>query len=317
MKSTWRACATAEAGGETIPVAEIAVEGARRWFATHLHALDIDRHVRIHPKLHPGSADLRTRFEAARTGVPWANDTPIGVGYAPLSPLERLVLAVERAVVAKADPGRRPACGEDVKVMGVRSGDRVRLTLSCARIGAHLPDLKAYLGEKSALRALVLETAAGFGFAPVEVAVNAADRPDFGEVYLTVTGALAEAGGDGQVGRGNRINGLITPGRPMSLEAAAGKNPVGHVGKIYNVAAQAIARRIVADLPEVLYAECLLVSRIGAPITTPAVAEVRIALADPAALPALSVQVEVRVEDAIARLPAAADAFLNGAIGLY
>lgn len=309
--------ATAEAGGEAIPVAEIAIEGARRWLATHLHALDVDSHVRIHPRLHPGSADLRTLFEAARTGFPRANDTSIGVGYAPLSPLERLVLAVERAVVAQADPGQRPAWGEDVKVMGVRSGDRVRLTLSCAMIGAHLPDLEAYLGEKSALEALVLETAAGFGFASVEVAVNAADRPDLGEVYLTVTGTSAEAGDDGQVGRGNRINGLITPGRPMSLEAAAGKNPVSHVGKIYNVAAQAIARRIVAELPSILYAECLLVSRIGAPITTPAVAEVRIALADPTALRALSGQVEARVEDALARLPATADAFLGGAIDLY
>lgn len=309
--------ATAEAGGETIPVAEIAVEGARRWLATHLHALDVDRHVRIHPRLHPGSADLRGLFAAARAGVPRANDTSIGVGYAPLSPLERLVLAVEHAVVAQADPGQRPAWGEDVKVMGVRIGDRVRLTLSCAMIGAHLPDLEAYLGEKSALEALALETAAGFGFAAVEVAVNAADRPDLGEVYLTVTGTSAEAGDDGQVGRGNRINGLITPGRPMSLEAAAGKNPVSHVGKIYNVAAQAIARRLVADLPEVLYAECLLVSRIGAPITTPAVAEVRLALADPAALPDLSAPVEARVADALGRLPATADAFLDGAISLY
>jgi S-adenosylmethionine synthetase len=309
--------ATAEAGGETVPVGEIAIEGARRWLATHLHALDVDRHVRIHPRLHPGSADLRGLFAAGQAGVPRANDTSIGVGYAPLSPLERLVLAVERAVVAQAVPGRRPAWGEDVKVMGVRLGDRVRLTLSCAMIGTHLRDLEAYLGEKSALETLVLETAASFGFASVEVAVNAADRADLGEVYLTVTGTSAEAGDDGQVGRGNRINGLITPGRPMSLEAAAGKNPVSHVGKFYNVAAQAIARRLVADLPEVLYAECLLVSRIGAPITTPAVAEVRIALFEPNALAALAGQVEARVQDALTQLPAAADAFLTGEIGLY
>jgi S-adenosylmethionine synthetase len=42
---------------------------------------------------------------------------------------------------------------------------------------------------------------------------------------------------DAQFGRGNRINGLITPCRPMRLEAAAGKIPVTHVGKIYNVMA--------------------------------------------------------------------------------
>jgi S-adenosylmethionine synthetase len=50
-------------------------------------------------------------------------------------------------------------------------------------------------------------------------------------VYLTVTGTSAEAGDDGEVGRGNRVNDLITPYRPISLEAAAGKNPVTHVGQ--------------------------------------------------------------------------------------
>lgn len=89
------------------------------------------------------------------------------------------------------------------------------------------------------------------------------------------------------------------------------------MSKLYNVAAQAIARRIVADLPEILYAECLLVSRIGAPISTPAVAEVRIALADPTALPALVGPGQARVEDALARSPATADAFLGGTTDLY
>ena len=45
----------------------------------------------------------------------------------------------------------------------------------------------------------------------------------------------AFGGDDGQVGRGNRANGLITPYRLMSIEAAAGKNPVTHVGKLYTV----------------------------------------------------------------------------------
>lgn len=80
---------------------------------------------------------------------------------------------------------------------------------------------------------------------------------------LVVSGTSAEAGDDGEVGRGNRINGLITPGRPMSLEAAAGKNPVSHVGKIYNVLARDIAEAVVARVPEVASAECCMVSRIG------------------------------------------------------
>jgi S-adenosylmethionine synthetase len=36
-------------------------------------------------------------------------------------------------------------------------------------------------------------------------------------------------------GRGNRVGGLITPCRPMTLEAAAGKNAAMHVGKSYSI----------------------------------------------------------------------------------
>jgi S-adenosylmethionine synthetase len=147
--------------------------------------------------------------------------------------------------------------------------------------------------------------------------VNAADLPQAGEVYLTVTGTSAEAGDDGQVGRGNRINGLITPGRPMTLEAAAGKNPVSHVGKIYNVAAQDIARRVVEAFQDVARAECVLVSRIGAPITEPAVAEVGIEGGNGGAQPDLARGIETIVRDTLAELPKRVDAFVAGEVRLY
>lgn len=71
--------------------------------------------------------------------------------------------------------------------------------------------------------------------------MNVSDTGSAQDSYLTVTGLSAESGDDGQVGRGNRVNGLIAPYRPMSLEAAAGKNPVTHVGKLYNIIAMRIA----------------------------------------------------------------------------
>jgi S-adenosylmethionine synthetase len=309
--------ATASAGGKDIPVGEIAIEGARRWLGQHLHALDVDQHTRIHPVIHPGSADLQGLFKRGETDIPRANDTSIGVGYAPLSPLERLVLAVEAAIAARANSDARPAWGEDTKVMGVRIGAKVRLTISCALIGRHLADLDAYLAEKIALEQLAIETAAAFSFGSCAVTVNAGDRPEAGEIYLTVTGTSAEAGDDGQVGRGNRINGLITPGRPMSLEAAAGKNPVSHVGKLYNVAARDIAQRVVQTIPEVVRAECLLVSQIGAPITEPSVVEVRVEHPVPQALDRLSGAIRAVTVETLAGLTARIDAFMAGEVDLY
>ncbi|MEZ0247948.1 MAG: methionine adenosyltransferase, partial [Thermoproteus sp.] len=77
-------------------------------------------------------------------------------------------------------------------------------------------------------------------------------------------------------GRGNRANGLITPMRVMSMEAAAGKNPVSHVGKIYNVLAQKIADRIHAEVKGAREVYVEAVSQIGKPITEPRILNIEI-----------------------------------------
>ena len=157
--------------------------------------------------------------------------------FAPLTDLERVVLAVERKLNAPQFKAEFPETGEDIKVMGVREHERIALTVSCAFIGRFLRDISAYIDAKDRLLATALETARSVTRHEVAARVNAADDIANGSVYLTVTGTSAEAGDDGQTGRGNRANGLITPCRPMTLEALAGKNPVTHVGKLYNAAA--------------------------------------------------------------------------------
>jgi len=62
---------------------------------------------------------------------------------------------------------------------------------------------------------------------------------------------------------------LISPHRSMSLEAVAGKNPVAHVGKIYNVLALRAAERIVDALDGAAEATVWICSRIGSPLDKP------------------------------------------------
>lgn len=310
--------AVARVGRDRLPTREIAIEATRTWLRTHLHALDVDHHVRIHPIVRPGSEDLRALFRRTdESAVPLANDTSIGVGYAPLSALETLVLAVERAINPQPGSSRPAAWGEDVKVMGARIGNDVELTISLAMVGAHLGDLDRYLEAKSDIETLARETTRSSGFASCRVRVNAADDPKGGGVYLTVTGTSAESGDDGQVGRGNRVNGLITPGRPMSLEAAAGKNPVTHVGKLYNVAAHEIARGVADSAPEIAQARCLLLSRIGSPITEPAVVNVQLATHDGGPTERFRSKVDHVVSGALARLPGRLGDFVAGEVPLY
>lgn len=267
--------ATREFRGAAVPIEDLAQESGAAWLRQHMHALDVERHVKLRCLVRPGSADLVELFlRQQKTGDVLANDTSCGVGFAPLSDLESVVYEVERGLNSPAMRGAEPAAGEDIKVMGLRRGAAIHLTIACALIGRFLASPADYLAAKDRLRATARGIALSHTRREVTVEVNAADTPESGSLYLTVTGTSAEAGDDGEAGRGNRANGLITPYRPMTMESAAGKNPVSHVGKLYNISAGLIATRIVAEIPEASGAECILVSRIGRPVKEPQLIDV-------------------------------------------
>ncbi|MDX1251762.1 MAG: methionine adenosyltransferase [Gammaproteobacteria bacterium] len=277
--------ATCEFRGVKIPVEELAIEASRRWLKEHLHALDPERHVRIHTLIRRSSPDLIELFlRGQKTGAVLANDTSCGVGYAPLDTLERTVLQVERHLNSPAIKAAHPELGEDIKVMGTRQGDSIILTIACALIDRHVASLTDYLAKKVRLRELALAAARQASDARVAVEVNTADGDNEESIYLTVTGTSAEAGDDGQVGRGNRVNGLIAFYRPMSMEAAAGKNPISHVGKLYNVAAHRIAHAVASEVAGVQEVYCYLVSQIGRPIQEPQIADLHVRVKEGCAL---------------------------------
>jgi S-adenosylmethionine synthetase len=209
--------ATAEHDGTNIPVHEIAIEACREWLGTHMRGIDLHRDVRIVSRLRHGSTDL-VRLFARGTGRPLANDTSCGAGFAPLTDLERAVLAVERALNSRETKRTHPEIGEDIKVMGIRRDGRIELTISCAFVGRFVSNLDDYIAKRAATGALVIEAARSTTSLPVEASVNVADDLARGEVFLTVTGTSAEAGDDGEVGRGNRASGLITPRGPRGKE---------------------------------------------------------------------------------------------------
>lgn len=267
--------ATFEYRSEAVPVHDIAVEACRRWLRLTLPNLNVERDVRITPRIKPGSADLAVLFER-EAGVALANDTSIGCGFAPFTELERVVLEVARTLNGPGAQRDSPAIGEDIKIMGVRRGSKISLTIACAFVDRYTGDLDAYVRHKVHVREIALSAATRVTSSPVDAAVNRADDLAHGSIFLTTSGTSAEAGDDGEVGRGNRTSGLITPHRLMSTEAAAGKNPVNHVGKLYNVMAGRIAAAIVERIPGVAAADCVLVSEIGRLVTDPAVIDVAI-----------------------------------------
>ena len=267
-----------EKDGKRLDVHDLAVESAKRWLRENIKNLDVERHVVIHTKIKPGSRDLVELFERfqKKGEVPLANDTSFGVGYAPLDSLERAVFEAERFLNSEEMKEEHPEIGEDIKVMGVRIRDKFRLTIALAFVGKYIKDIQDYFQKKEEIRKKVKERVEAVISKEVDIFINTADSRENNSVYITVTGTSAEQGDDGQVGRGNRVNGLITPYRPMSLEAAAGKNPISHIGKIYNRVANLIAQRVVEEVEEVEEAYCYIVSQIGKPINEPQVLDVSV-----------------------------------------
>jgi len=297
--------------GVTIPVEELVIEVVRGWLKENIKNLDPDKHVIIKPRIKPGSRDLVDLFLRFRQKgeVPLANDTSFGVGFAPLDDLERIVFETEQLLNSPSFKENHPYVGEDIKVMGVRIRNKVRITVACAFVSKYVESLKDYLEKKEHIRRIVEEMAQGLTEREVEVFINTADDPERESVYITVTGTSAEQGDDGQVGRGNRVNGLITPYRPMSLEAAAGKNPVSHIGKIYNVVANLIADRVVGEIEEVEEAYCYLVSQIGKPINEPQVCDVKVRTKKD--IKGLEEEIKKIAEEELEKLPETWRKFLN------
>ena len=154
----------------------------------------------------------------------------------------------------------------------------------------------------------------------IKIYINTADEEDGKGTghYLTVTGLSMENGDDGSVGRGNRVTGLITPYRPMSMEAAAGKNPVTHVGKLYNVLSNLIAQDVVKEHgDDVQEVHVRIVSQIGRRIDDPHVASLQVIYADNVDPSKLKNNIRNLADDRLAKISELTKMFTEGKVAVF
>ncbi|MFP3197365.1 MAG: methionine adenosyltransferase [Sulfolobaceae archaeon] len=306
-----------EHGTESIPVGTIIIESVKEWIKDHFRYLDPEKHVVVDYKIGKGSTDLVGIFEASKK-VPLSNDTSFGVGFAPYSKLENLVFNTERLLNSKEIKAKIPEIGEDIKVMGLRKGNRIELTVAMAVISQLVEDVNQYINVKEETRNQILDLAAKL--VPnydVKVNINTGDKIDRGIVYLTVTGTSAEHGDDGMTGRGNRATGLITPMRPMSLEATAGKNPVNHVGKLYNIVANLIAQKVSQEVKGVKSVQVEVLGQIGRPIDDPLIANVQVMTEDGKINDNMKREIEGITDEMLGNIVKISDLILEGKVILF
>ncbi|MFP3985457.1 MAG: methionine adenosyltransferase [Candidatus Bathyarchaeia archaeon] len=296
--------ATNETNGVEIPVKEIALQAAKEWIKNNLRFVDPEKHVRYQVELKPGSPELVDIFNR-KGNVLGANDTSAAVGYAPMTQLEKIVLKTEQYVNSPRFKKKFPVSGEDVKVMGLRKKSELNLTISMAFVDRYVDNENDYFRKKKEILEDIqtfVNTNVTFDKATVDLNTLDVKNRGVGGVYLTVLGTSAESADSGEVGRGNRVNGVIPLNRPTCSEAAAGKNPVSHVGKIYNLLTHRIANSVYEQVQGLEEVYIWLLSKIGKPIDQPAIAAAQVVLKTGNSLEDLKKNIEKVVDKELANI---------------
>mgnify|MGYP005836750285 FL=1 len=296
----------------------IAITAAKEYLKENIINLDVETDTVVECKIGHGSGDLTDVFR--REGTPSSNDTSFGVGYAPFSETENIVLAAENLLNSKAFKKKYPAVGEDIKVMGLRDDNKITLTVASAMVSKYVDGRDTYINLKEELNEIITNLAQDKTERNVEVFINTADNHSCASeegYYLTVTGTSAEMGDDGSVGRGNRANGLITPNRPMSMEATSGKNPINHVGKIYNLISTKIANDIAENVEGVKEVQIMLLSQIGKPIDNPKAASAQLILEEGYRIEAVNKNVEEIIDSWLDNITSITDMLVKGKLRTF
>lgn len=262
-------------------VADLSVETAKGWFRKNLPQIDPERHLKYQVELKGGSEELTHIFSEPKA-ILSANDTSAAVGYAPLTETERMVLEAERFLNGLEFKTKYPESGTDIKIMGIRRGEQLSLTVAMPLLDKYVADEHDYFRRKEEMGGILISHLRSCldQLADITVTINALDRREAGSsgMYLSVLGTSAEDADSGAVGRGNQVNGIIALRRPRGSEAAAGKNPVSHVGKIYSVLTHLLANRIYTQVSGIREVVVWLCSRIGDPVDRPQVVSVDVKL---------------------------------------
>jgi S-adenosylmethionine synthetase len=310
--------ATFEVDQDPIPVVDITIGTAKNWFRNNMRFIDPDKHVKYQVELKRGSEALTDIFHRKGKFL-GANDTSAAVGFAPLTKTERLVLETEKFLNSKDFKKRFPESGEDIKVMGLRKNHDYNLTVAMAFVDRFIDSENTYFKRKDE----ILEETKGFvksnfGLKNVSIGLNTLDQKGrgIGGMYLTVLGTSADDGDCGQVGRGNRVNGIIPLNRPTSSEAAAGKNPVSHIGKIYNLLTYRIADKICQNVSGVREVYVWLLSQIGQPIDQPKVATAQLIMKKGKSLKKVSGEVRETIETELANIDKFTEELVNKSISV-
>jgi S-adenosylmethionine synthetase len=241
-------------GDFKIPVDEICEQAAKHFLATALPNMDVDKdftfiHEHTSYSKNPYWFNPRSVQDLPEYSRLFANDTSVVTAHGGNTLAEDLTLAIEGFFYDENQKPRFKECGQDIKVMVIRNDDVFDIRVCFPIILKHCPNITTYWEITEQIYKLlgdfipsILPDGKTFNLElnlakdPSKIAAN--------QLYALVGGSALDYGEEGLVGRGNTRSGFIPMYRTHSMEAAWGKNPVYHVGKVLGVVADAVAKQI-------------------------------------------------------------------------
>ncbi|MBU2578847.1 hypothetical protein KKA09_01900 [Patescibacteria group bacterium] len=312
-------------GNKKIPTRKLLVNWTKEFFRVYLPLIDPDKELDFHLNLSTQSSPGKTYEKEARKNArqKWfepdsladlpelnklrSNDTSLGVGYAPSSLLEKVGIKIENALNSNEYKTDNRWIGNDIKIMAIRNLDKFYFTICIPQVANYVNNLNEYIENLSKSRKFINKIITDNEIKNYELHINTRDNYELAELYLTAIGSSIESGDEGLAGRGNRVNKLISPTKPMSMEGSCGKNPIYHVGKIYYVAAFDLANKIYDKFR--IENEVYLVSQSGRNLLDPWIVAVNVPLGF-----RLENELKQIIKDEIKQIPEITKSILEGKI---
>lgn len=269
--------------GDRIPVNDICVHAARKFLAKALPNLDLDKDVKfIHEHTTYSKNPIWFKPESI-ADLPeykrlFANDTSAVASSSPLTLTEKLVLQIEGFFYDSQQKPIYQECGQDIKVMAIRRKQFIDIRVCFPAILKYCLNVNDYWEITEKVYSNLSEAISNH--LPAEYSFNlelnqqrdlSMKEPRY--LYAVVGGSALDYGEEGLVGRGNNRTGIIPMFRVFSMEAAYGKNPVYHVGKVLGVVADEMSQLLNQRIGQTV--ELLLVAKNGDDLLDPSQVVVR------------------------------------------
>lgn len=245
-------------GDQEIPVADIQRKAIKNVLRERLPNLDLSEELVIDTNSTQHTKNSHWFTPRDIKDVPdavyqTANDTSVCVAHAPMTVSENLAFQLERFLWDQDSEGcispKFSYVGQDVKVMVLREERKISVVLCLPQLAHKTTDWEEYHFRNTQLSKLLsaeAESIVGESY-EIDLKVNPS-RGSIPLVYLLANGSCIDCGEEGLVGRGNSFSGVISIMRQHSVEAASGKNPQYHTGRVMGYLTDRLAKAIYRDL---------------------------------------------------------------------